>query len=457
MQTDWSQFFGRFHPLTVHLPIGIILFAVLLCAVAVFKKNAFLNYAINLALLTGSVGAMLAAVSGYLLSLAGGYHANTLFWHQWAGIAAAIICFISWILRRKNPAQIGASNLCLLFATILIAIGGHLGGSMTHGEGYLSAHLPAFLKQFFGSQQPVMAEKRITSIDSVVVYRDIVQPILNNKCISCHNPGKQKGELDLSTKEGILKGGKSGDAIVPADLEKSEIFHRVTLPVTSSKFMPADNQPALTTVEISMIKWWINAAAEYDKNLAALNTDDKSKYLIAAYLGIDAENAKEIILPEVVAADSAVLKQLKETGIIIRPLSSASNLLQASFVMVQQADEHEITKLLEKLSAVKEQLYQLDIKHCTLSNNAMQLVGNFKRLHKLDLQRTKLSDEMITSLVNLQHLAILNIGENGLSDKSFTILKELKELKKVNLWQTKVTEDGIANFKTGNNNIIVEW
>ena len=44
MHTDWSLFFGSFHPLIVHIPIGILLFAALLHSIAAYKKNKTLEF-----------------------------------------------------------------------------------------------------------------------------------------------------------------------------------------------------------------------------------------------------------------------------------------------------------------------------------------------------------------------------------------------------------------------------
>lgn len=456
MQADWSQFFGRFHPLVVHLPVGIIVFAVLLSIIAAYKKSVLLDKAITIALLAGSISAVFAIITGLLLSGYGGYDANTLSLHKWLGIIAAAVCFLSWAARRKQPSGKKLSNVLLIICIILITIGSHLGGNMTHGEGYLTKYLPASLQKFFGTTTKITPEKTFASVDSVIVYADIIQPILNNKCVSCHNPGKQKGDLDLSSEAGVVKGGQSGAAIIPSDLEKSELFHRVTLPVSSKKFMPADNRPPLTAIEITMLKWWINAGADYNKNVAQLNADDKSKYLISAYLGIDAGSEKAIVLPVVAAADTNALKKLKEARIIIRPVAASSNLLQASFVMLQQSTEAEITRLLEQLSQIKEQLYQLDIKSCPLSKEAVQIIGGFSGLNKLDIQKTHLTDEIITPLANLQQLNILNTGGNEITDHALPVFKAMKALKKVNLWQTKVTEDGIKNFRSAMPAITVE-
>lgn len=456
MQTDWSQFFGRFHPLIVHLPIGIIAFALLLSITAICRKSILLDKATNIALLTGGGSAILAIITGLLLSDNGGYDAGTLFWHKWIGIIAAAVCFVSWLIRGRQHTGKKISDALLAVCTIMIAIGAHLGGNMTHGEGYLAKYLPAPLQKFLGYTPEITQKKTFVSIDSVMVYEDIIQPIFNNKCINCHNPGKQKGALDLSSREGVVKGGKSGAAVVAADLEKSELFHRVTLPVSSSKFMPADNQLALTPVEISLIKWWINAGADYQKNIAEFNADEKSKYLFSAYMGISTEDNKDIILPDVPAPDPKQIKQLEEEKVIIRLLSSKTNLLEASLVMVQNTDAAHIEKLLQKLSLIKDQLYRLDVKHCNLTKQSVATISGFSRLSKLDLRKTNLTDEAINPLSNLKELSILNIGENNITDQAFTTFKQLSGLKKINLWQTKVTEEGINNFKSESKNIIIE-
>ncbi|MBS1609695.1 MAG: hypothetical protein JSS70_13230, partial [Bacteroidetes bacterium] len=260
-----------------------------------------------------------------------------------------------------------------------------------------------------------------------------------SKCISCHNKEKDKGGLDLTNIDSILKGGKSGNTIIAGNAEKSELIHRITLPPHSSKFMPADNRPPLTPIEIHFIKQWIATGADYKKNITASGTDEKSRFLIASYLGIDEENNKEIRLPEVKPADSSIIKQLKDDKLIIRPLTSESNLLEASFVMLQGKLASEILPLLQKLSALKQQLYRLDVSNCGLTKEAIVAIAALSSLNKLEIQKNNLSDESIEPLAALQQIEVLNIGQNNLTDKSLVILKKMPALKRLNLWQTKVT------------------
>ena len=459
MQTDWSLFFGRFHPLIVHLPIGFIVFAALLSLTEIYKRNNVLTASINIALLAGTASAILAAISGYLLSSGGGYNINTLGWHKWLGFGVIALTFLAWLVRirvnsHKKFFKLNLNNIILSACLILIAISGHLGGNMTHGEGYLTRHMPQFFQQMYGSAKAVHQKITLPVLDSVIVYNDIIQPIFDAKCTSCHNPDKLKGNLNLTTEAGIMEGGKSGHAVVAGDLAKSELYRRITLPPGSSKFMPTDNHPPLIPIETGFIKWWITSGVEFRKNLLAMGIDEKTKFLVSNYLGIDVEAEKEILLPKVAAADSIVIRQLTDMKIIVSSVTTQSNLLEASFVMVQKSSPEQQVVLLEKLSAIKVQLYRLDVSNCKLNRQALNIISGFIRLNKLDMQKNNLTDDMIQPLVALQQLVVLNSGQNTLTDKSIVIFKKMPALKKINLWQNIVTEVGIKNLESAN--IVVE-
>ncbi|HRP58383.1 c-type cytochrome domain-containing protein [Agriterribacter sp.] len=459
MRTDWSLFFGSFHPLIVHIPIGILLFAALLNGIAAVKKNKTLEFSAGLALLVGSLGSALAAASGYFLSAGGGYDAGTLFWHQWIGIAVAAVSFCAWWIKRNQKKDIvflraKLSTWLLSLCVLLIFAGGHLGGTLTHGEGYLTAHMPSFLKSLFPAKSPVQLQKLPPQLDSVRIYANIIQPILHAKCVSCHNPNKQKGDLALHSAEGIIKGGKSGNTLVPGDIDRSELIHRITLDPANSKFMPANNQPPLTTVELGLMKWWVASGADFNKNIAESRLDEKTKFLFGFYLGFDEESIKEIVLPEVAPADPGIVRQLKDLKLIVRPLATQSNLLDVSFVMVQKSNAEQKKKILQKLLSVKEQVYQLDASNCSLNHEEMKMIAGLPNLNKLELQKNNLTDEMAASLGSLKQLVSLNIGQNAITDKSIAVFKQMTGLQKVNLWQTRVTDEAAKKLQDGG--VVVE-
>src|SRR5437899_4277332 len=60
-------------------------------------------------------------------------------------------------------------------------------------------------------------------------FESKIRPILSDKCYKCHSGQAEKvrGSLLLDSKEGVLKGGETGPAIVPGDPEKSLLIKAV--------------------------------------------------------------------------------------------------------------------------------------------------------------------------------------------------------------------------------------
>lgn len=70
------------------------------------------------------------------------------------------------------------------------------------------------------------------SPDGVAFFESKIRPVLVAKCYQCHSAeaqaaGRLKAELLLDTRDGILKGGESGPAIVPGDKKKSLLLDAV--------------------------------------------------------------------------------------------------------------------------------------------------------------------------------------------------------------------------------------
>src|SRR4051794_28483475 len=92
-----------------------------------------------------------------------------------------------------------------------------------------------------------------------VDFASDVQPIFKSACYQCHGAEKQKGKLRLDAKTIALHGGKSGKAILPGQVEQSEIFKRITSKDDDER-MPQDRE-ALKPAEIAIIKAWIEQGA----------------------------------------------------------------------------------------------------------------------------------------------------------------------------------------------------
>ena len=59
----------------------------------------------------------------------------------------------------------------------------------------------------------VQAEPTTFSPESIQFFENKIRPLFSNNCLECHNEKKHKGNLILSSRDTILKGGASGGAI----------------------------------------------------------------------------------------------------------------------------------------------------------------------------------------------------------------------------------------------------
>src|SRR5215469_6562132 len=87
-------------------------------------------------------------------------------------------------------------------------------------------------------------------------FENKIRPVLAQNCFACHT-NSQMGGLRLDSREGLLKGGKSGPAIVPGDPDKSLMV--TALRQTTELKMPKNGH--LTDAEMKDIAAWIKDGA----------------------------------------------------------------------------------------------------------------------------------------------------------------------------------------------------
>ena len=286
LEADIFQFFGRFHSMLVHLPIGFIILAVFFELISL-KKKADLHLAIIYAFLIGASFGVISIVLGLMLASGGGYNEDTLNLHKWTGIVMTTLTFLLYFIKR-NKNEIVWKKKCypivVSLVMILLFIAGHNGGNLTHGSSYLLEHAPNSIRSMAGLKP---ARERVTILDSALVYDDVIHPIFESKCNVCHNNDKAKGELLLIDSESILKGGESGEVIISGSASKSELYRRITLDPNHKEFMPTEGRTPLTNEETVLIEWWINEGAHFDKKIIELNLTDRIKsYLEDVGIGL---------------------------------------------------------------------------------------------------------------------------------------------------------------------------
>ena len=123
-----------------------------------------------------------------------------------------------------------------------------------------TATLPLFLT-FACFASTIFAQTKESSKASTGQFvRDVV-PILRDKCISCHGPKIQQAGLRLDTRIDMLRGGKSGTAILENDEAKSLLFRRISGSEAGMQMPPTG---ALSEQEIEVLRTWIREGAPWD-------------------------------------------------------------------------------------------------------------------------------------------------------------------------------------------------
>ena len=432
-----SESIGHFHVVLVHLPIGILLLACVFQWLETRPKFASLHTATTIALMIGMICAILSALTGYLLSFSGDYDEGLVITHQWFGISVAAVSIAMFYYHSKSaPFKTKVSISILLF--VLIIITGHLGGSLTHGSDYLT-------KSWNLSSDTVVQRKPIPNVQEALVYSDIIQPVLQSKCYSCHGKNKQKGKLRMDDSLRLMKGGKDGPVIIPGNAEKSEMAKRLSLPRDDDDHMPPKEKPQPTQQEIALIHWWIASGAPLDKKVKQLEQPEELKPALLALQKVD---VKKVIVPDlpskpVSKANDDAIKKLKDIGVVVEPVAQNTNYLSANFVTVTNPGNREIQLLLP----LKEQLIELKLGSSSITDSALLVIAQFENLMRLQLDYTKITDKGLANLTALQNLRYLNLVGTAVTEKGVLQLKDLKSLRSIYLYQTMVKKSEWNDLK----------
>jgi hypothetical protein len=104
-------------------------------------------------------------------------------------------------------------------------------------------------------------------------FRERVAPILESRCITCHEGSKPKGGLSLASSASFTKGGDSGPAIVPGQPDESLLIEYIS---GDEPQMPQDDAP-LSASEVATIREWIAAGAEWPAELELIDKRQRDR------------------------------------------------------------------------------------------------------------------------------------------------------------------------------------
>lgn len=404
----WLQVVGRLHPLLLHFPIVLLLLGASLLWIRDENRMRYFTWL----LLVGANLAGATVVAGLFLATED-YSGDAISWHKWTAISSQAVAVALYFLRDRAITILRSLSISL---SVLLVLAGHFGAALTHGEDFLLAPLQ------LTSEEPL-------SLADAEVFKDLVQPIFESKCVACHQEGKIKGELRLDLLTGIQKGGKSGALFVAGKPELSLLIQRIHLPLEEEEHMPPKNKLQLTEEELEILSLWVSSGGGFDQKVMDLPQEDPLFQLVSARFSVQKSYTFSAADPDDIADLTTFFRK-------VRPIFPGSPALEVAYYGSSAFDANSLAEL----NVVRDQVVKLNLSRMPLKDADLSLLSDFQNLESLYLNFTSLTGNQLKSLINLPKLEVLAISGNTLDEEGIKALVSMRQLRHLYLWQTGLKE-----------------
>jgi len=419
------QPFGRLHTLLLHFPIVLLLLAMFMEFFrfqANLEENKTYLQITQLLILVGALSSGITVMMGIFLAKEPGYGGGDLYWHRWLGVGTYLFASLIYWIRSRSWYQVTWAKCMSISMALMLALVGHFGGNLTHGGNFVL--------------EPLMKNQAVP-LEEAVVFQDLVQPILEKKCVACHNPDKIKGELLLTDAKSIAKGGKTGPLFVAGKPELSLLIQRAHLSIDDKKHMPPIGKPQLSDDELQLLSWWVKEKASFTKKVVDLASTDSLRILSTKLLASSGPKEEEFDFQE---ADEKTIQKLSNEYRTIMLFAKDSPALSVNFFNKAQ---YKAPKL-EELKEIKEQIVTLSLAKMPVQNADLAFVKIFEHLHTLNLNFTDISEVGLKELAGMKELMVLSISGTKLKAAGLaSALKAIPNLKKVYVWDAGLSREDI--------------
>ena len=423
----YFQWLGKMHPMLLHFPI------VLGLGIAGYyvytRDNNKISPFLSPLLTIHSLMATIVAIFGIFLSKQGIYNHDLIFWHQWGGIS---IAWMSWGLMTLHEYNNSFNTNFLLRALVGFVFAGmlifftHKGAQLTHGSQVLS-----------WPEEEIAKEITVNMDSTATLYERAIGPLLQQKCLSCHGPEKEKGNLLLNSPDHIQKGGKHGSILIGNNNKKAPLLERLFLPLSEEKHMPPEGKLQLTKEELSLLSYWVRSGSHLEVKMNELNQSD-SLFLLAQHWmpSVPYSNRQKNIFPD--------LKAYNSNYCTVSYIFTGSSDIEVSFYQ-RNFYAHENLK---RLSPIQSQIVNLNMQNMPLQEEDIAFIARCSQLQKLNLNFTQLSADQLVPLKKLTKLKSISICGLAYDEKNWPAFFENAPFDEVHLWASSLNPPQIDKIRS---------
>ena len=168
-----------------------------------------------------------------------------------------------------------------------------------------------------------------------------VRPLLAQHCLECHGPDDQSGELRLDRKVHLLKGGSTGDVVIPGKPEASRLIRAIGYQDNELQMPPENKLPdeavAVLTEWVRRGAYWPDEASTTDQAATVamspseqIETLRQSHWSFQPITPIEPPSLEETT-PSVSAIDRFVRARLTESGLAPNPPADRRTLIHRAY------------------------------------------------------------------------------------------------------------------------------
>lgn len=262
-----TEFIGRTHLVVLHFPIALIIVAAIVELLRALNNKLTANAYTpgptgTTLLLFALVTTAYAVLTGLIL---GFDDAPKVDQHRILGIISGVLVLataITLIPARKAAATKAAKLYLTLLLISAAAVGftAHLGGELTHGQGYITRPLTRIGSTPTQPAPTAALDPASFSItqSQLDVFLNDIQPILDASCIECHGQDEAENDVRLDAIEHVLD--EDTGVVVRGDPVMSDLLYYIELPPGDPDIMPPEEHAdPLSTDQIETIRAWIES------------------------------------------------------------------------------------------------------------------------------------------------------------------------------------------------------